>query len=68
MATTTTVSSNYDGKVAGGLFLKAWKESDTLKNNVVTIYPNVNSKLSLRKLKLQTEDVSTLVDTLQQVL
>lgn len=51
MATTTTVSSNYDGKVAGGLFLKAWKESDTLKNNVVTVYPNVNSKLSLRKLE-----------------
>ncbi len=51
MATTTTVISNYDGKVAGGLFLKAWKESDTLKNNVVTVYPNVNSKLSLRKLE-----------------
>lgn len=49
MPTTVNVSSNYNGKVAGGLFLKAWKESDTLKNNLVTIYPNVNSKLSLRK-------------------
>ena len=51
MATTVTVSSNYNGKVAGALFLKAWKESDTLKNNLVTIYPNVNGKLSLRKLE-----------------
>ena len=49
MPTTVNVSSNYNGKVAGALFLKAWKESDTLKNNLVTIYPNVNSKLSLRK-------------------
>jgi hypothetical protein len=49
MPTTVDVSSNYNGKVAGALFLKAWKESDTLKNNLVTIYPNVNSKLSLRK-------------------
>lgn len=51
MATTVTVGSNYNGKVAGGLFLKAWKEADTLKNNLVTVYPNVNSKLSLRKLE-----------------
>jgi hypothetical protein len=51
MPTTVTVGSNYNGKVAGGLFLKAWKEADTLKNNLVTIYPNVNSKLSLRKLE-----------------
>lgn len=51
MPTTVNVSSNYNGKVAGALFLKAWKESDTLKNNLVTIYPNVNSKLSLRKLE-----------------
>ena len=51
MATTTSVSSNYNGKVAGQLFLKAWKESDTLKSGVVTLYPNVNSKLSLRKLQ-----------------
>jgi hypothetical protein len=51
MPTTTNVSSNYNGKVAGGLFLKAWKESDTLKSGVVTLYPNVNSKLSLRKLE-----------------
>ena len=51
MPTTVTVNSNYNGKVAGALFLKAWKESDTLKNNLVTLYPNVNSKLSLRKLE-----------------
>lgn len=51
MATTVSVSSNYNGKVAGGLFLKAWKESDTLKNNLVTVYPNVGKKISLRKLQ-----------------
>jgi hypothetical protein len=51
MPTTVNVSSNYNGKVAGALFLKAWKESDTLKSGVVTLYPNVNSKLSLRKLE-----------------
>lgn len=51
MATTTTVTSNYNGKTAGSLFLKAWKEGDTLKSNVLTVYPNVGNKLSLRKLE-----------------
>ncbi len=50
MATTTTITSSYAGKTAGGLFLKTFKEADALKNGSVTIYPNVNNKLVLRKL------------------
>jgi hypothetical protein len=51
MATTTTIQSNYNGKVAGGLFLKSWKESDVLKNGAVDLLENVNQKISFRKLQ-----------------
>ena len=49
MATTTTITSSYAGKVAGGLFLKTFKEADALKNGILTVYPNVNYKTVLRK-------------------
>lgn len=51
MPTNVSITSTYAGKVAGGIFLKAFKEADTLKNNLVTIYENVNGKLILRKLQ-----------------
>jgi len=51
MATTTTITSDYAGKVAGGLFLKTFKEADALKNGILTEYPNVNFKITLRKLQ-----------------
>jgi hypothetical protein len=51
MATTTTITSNYNGEVAGELFLNAWKENDVLKNGSVDLLENVNEKTSFRKLE-----------------
>jgi len=50
MATTTTITSNYAGKTAGGLFLKTFKEADALKNGILTPYEGVNYELWIRKL------------------
>ena len=51
MATTTTVTSNYAGKVAGGIIGKTFKEADTLRLGLVTIAPNVNYKLNMRRIR-----------------
>lgn len=51
MATTTTITSSYAGKVAGGIFLKTFKEADALKNGAITIYKGVNYKTVLRKVQ-----------------
>jgi hypothetical protein len=51
MATTTTVSSNYNGKAAGAIIGQAFKEIDTIAKNIVTIAEDVNFKLSLRKIQ-----------------
>ena len=51
MATTTTVSSNYVGKVAGEIIGKTFKEADTLRLGLVTIAPNVNYKLNMRRIR-----------------
>ncbi len=51
MATTTTITSSYAGKTAGGMFLKTFKEADALKNGVCQVLPNVNFKIVLRKLQ-----------------
>ena len=50
MATTTTVSSNYAGKVAGEIIGASFKDGDTLSKNVMTIAPNVGYKFNLRKI------------------
>lgn len=50
MPTTTTVSSNYAGKVIPEIVGKAFKGLDVVEKNLVTIFPNVNDKLSLRKI------------------
>ena len=50
MATTTTVTSNYAGKVAGAIIGASFKEGDTLSKNVLTLAPNVNYKFNLRKI------------------
>ncbi len=50
MATTTTVSSNYVGKVAGEIIGESIKEADTLRLGLVTVADNVNYKLNLRKI------------------
>ena len=51
MATTTTVSSNYNGKDAGMIIGQAFKTVDTIEKQAVTIAENVNYKLSLRKIQ-----------------
>jgi len=51
MATTTTVSSNYAGKVAGEIIGKTFKEADTLRLGLVTLAPNVNYKMNMRRIR-----------------
>jgi hypothetical protein len=51
MPTTTTVSSNYAGKVAGAIIGKSFKEADTLRLGLLTVAENVNSKFNLRKIR-----------------
>lgn len=51
MATTTTVSSNYAGKVAGEIIGKTFKEADTLRLGLVTLAPNVNNKMNMRRIR-----------------
>ena len=50
MPTTTNVSSNYEGKVAGAIIGASYKESDTLRRSLITMAPNVNFKLNMRKI------------------
>lgn len=50
MATTTTVSSNYVGKVAGEIIGASFKEADTLRLGLLTVADNVNYKMNLRKI------------------
>lgn len=51
MATTNNVSSNYAGKVAGGIFGKTFKEADTLRLGLVTLFPNVGYKANVRRVR-----------------
>ena len=51
MATTNTVSSNYVGKEAGSIIGSAIKEADTLRLGLLTVAPNVNYKLNLKKIQ-----------------
>lgn len=52
MATTVTSTSNYSGKEAGKIIGKAFKEAVTLQSGFVTLVPNINFKLNLRKIEL----------------
>jgi hypothetical protein len=51
MATNLTVNSNYNGSVAGEIVGKAFKEADTLSKGLVTVAPDVDFKVSLRKIQ-----------------
>lgn len=51
MATTTSVSSNYNGTAAGTIIGQAFKTIDTIEKGAVTIAENVNFKISLRKIQ-----------------
>ena len=50
MATTVTVSSNYAGSVAGEIIGAAFKEADAIAKNLVTVAPDVDFQISLRKI------------------
>jgi len=50
MASTLTVSSNYAGKEAGEIVGKAFKEADTIAKNLVTVLPDIDYQVSLRKI------------------
>lgn len=52
MPTTVTSQSNYSGKEAGKIIGKAFNEATTLKSGFITLVPNVNYKLNLRKIEL----------------
>jgi len=50
LATTLTVSSNYAGKEAGDIVGAAFKEASTINNGLVTVLPDIDYKISLRKI------------------
>lgn len=54
MATSTTVGSNYAGKEAGQIFRETFKEADTLRLGLVSVFENVNYKLNMRLLQTAT--------------
>lgn len=51
MATTQTVNSNYEGGVAGEIIGQAFKEADTISKGLVTVLPNIDFQISLRKIR-----------------
>ena len=50
MPTTMTVNSNYVGSVAGEITGAAFKEAQTIKENLVTVLPDIDFQMSLRKI------------------
>lgn len=50
MATNLTVNSNYAGQVAGEIVGASFKEADTIGKNLVTVLPDVDFQVSLRKI------------------
>jgi len=50
MATTLTVNSSYAGGVAGEIIGASFKEAQTIKENLVTVLPDIDFQMSLRKI------------------
>ena len=50
MATTLTVSSNYAGRDAGEYVGKAFKEADTIAKRFVTVLPDIDFQVSIKKI------------------
>ena len=50
MPTNLTVNSNYVGQVAGEIVGASFKEADTIGKNLVTVLPDVDFQVSLRKI------------------
>ena len=54
MATTTNISTNYVGEVAGQYIAEMIKEANTISENLVTVLPNVVSPQFVRKIETAT--------------
>ena len=50
MATTMTVNSNYSGSASSEIIGAAFKEADTISKNLVTVMPDIDFQISLRKI------------------
>lgn len=50
MATTTTVSSQYNGSLAGKVFIEAFKAADSINQNAMALAPNIIGVANLPKL------------------
>jgi len=50
MATTLTVNSNYSGSASSEIIGAAFKEADTISKNLVTVMPDIDFQISLRKI------------------
>lgn len=64
MPTNVTVNSNYAGKDAGMIFREAFKETDTLRLGLISVFENVNFKLNMRLLQTTTgtQDYACIAD------
>ena len=51
LASTITVSSNYVGSVAGEIIGSAFKEASTIQKNLLTVLPDIDYQISLRKIE-----------------
>jgi len=51
MPTSISSTSNYVGKVAGGIVGASFKEADTISKGLVTFAQNVNFKLNMRRIR-----------------
>lgn len=50
LATTVSVTSNYAGTEAGELIGASFKEANTISRNLVTVLPDIDFQISLRKI------------------
>ncbi len=50
MATTQSITSEYKGALAGQVFVQAFKKSDTISKNAITVLPNVIGSAMMPKL------------------
>jgi len=53
MAFTSDITTNFIGEVAGDYIRKAIKQSNTIKDNLVTIYPDLTSNVYVRKIEVE---------------
>ena len=55
MATNLTVTSQYAGSLAGEIFVQAFKKSDTIEKNLITVLPNIIGSGNMPQLSYSAE-------------